>query len=75
MPARVTDRAGDFDKSFASAAKKLSGTFKYAYTGHTPIGPACYIADYRHLGGPDKDTVTVFCNTQNIQNSVTDLEM
>jgi CO/xanthine dehydrogenase Mo-binding subunit len=73
MPARITDREGDFDKAFKSAAKTLSGTFKYPYTGHTPIGPACYIADYRANGGPDKDTVTLFCNTQNVQNQVTDL--
>ena len=60
MPARITTNVGNFDTAFKSAAKTVSATFRYPYNGHTPLGPACAVADYRALGGPDKDTVTVF---------------
>ncbi len=74
MPARITQNVGNFDSAFKSAAKTVSASFNYPYHGHTPIGPACAIGDYRALGGPDKDTVTVFSNTQNIASTVTDLQ-
>jgi nicotinate dehydrogenase subunit B len=74
MPARITNNAGDFDASFKSAAKTVSATFKYPYNAHTPIGPACAVGDYRALGGPAKDTVTVFCNTQNVATTVQEVQ-
>ena len=61
MPARITNNSGNFDDAFKAAAKTVSATFKYPYHGHLPLGPACAVADYRALGGPDKDTVAVFC--------------
>jgi CO/xanthine dehydrogenase Mo-binding subunit len=73
MPARITNNSGNFDNSFKAAAKTVSATFKYPYNGHLPLGPACAVADYKHLGGPDKDTVTVFSNTQNIASTSTGL--
>jgi nicotinate dehydrogenase subunit B len=36
------------------------------------MGPACCVADYRALGGADKDMVTIFTNTQNVASTVTD---
>ncbi len=74
MPARVAQNVGNFDGAFKSAAKTVSASFNSPCHGNTPIGPACAIADYRALGGPDKDTVTVFSNTQNIASTVTDLQ-
>jgi CO/xanthine dehydrogenase Mo-binding subunit len=74
MPARITANTGNFDNAFRSAAKTVSGSFYYAYNGHTPIGPACAVADYKALGGPDKDQVTVIFNTQNINNTTTDVQ-
>jgi CO/xanthine dehydrogenase Mo-binding subunit len=74
MPARITSNVGNFDNAFKSAAKTVSASFMYPYHGHLPIGPACAVADYRALGGPDKDTVTVFSNTQNVANTVTGIQ-
>jgi CO/xanthine dehydrogenase Mo-binding subunit len=74
MPARITSNVGNFDNALKSAAKTVSASFKYPYNGHTPLGPACAVGDYRALGGPDKDTVTVFCNTQNVANGVLGLQ-
>ncbi len=74
MPARVTGSAGNFDAAFKSAAKTVSGSFAYPYNGHNPIGPACAVGDYKALGGPDNDTVTVFSNTQNVASTVTDVQ-
>jgi CO/xanthine dehydrogenase Mo-binding subunit len=74
MPARITGTAGNFDNAFKAAAKTVSGTFMYPYTGHTPLGPACAIGDYKANGGADKDTVTVFSNTQNVANTVTGIQ-
>jgi CO/xanthine dehydrogenase Mo-binding subunit len=73
MPARITNNSGNFDASFKAAAKTVSASFKYPYNGHLPLGPACAVADYKHLGGPTKDTVTVFSNTQNIATTSTGL--
>jgi nicotinate dehydrogenase subunit B len=70
MPARITSNVGNFDTAFKSAAKTVSASFQAAYNSHVPIGPACAVADYKALGGPDKDTVTVFSNTQNVANTV-----
>jgi CO/xanthine dehydrogenase Mo-binding subunit len=72
MPARIVNNNGNFDAGWNAAVKKVSGvTFKYPYNGHTPMGPAAAVADYRALGGADKDMVTVFHNTQNVANTVT----
>jgi CO/xanthine dehydrogenase Mo-binding subunit len=73
MPARITTQAGNFDAGWNSAAKKVSASFMVPYNGHTPLGPACAVADYKNLGGPAKDTVTVWSNTQNVANTVTGL--
>jgi CO/xanthine dehydrogenase Mo-binding subunit len=51
----------------------VSASFKYPYHGHIPLGPAVAIGDYKALGGPDKDMLTVFSNTQNITNTGNDL--
>jgi CO/xanthine dehydrogenase Mo-binding subunit len=74
MPARVTGTSGNFDNAFKNAAKTVSGSFSYAYNGHMPIGPACALADYKALGGPDKDQVTVFFNTQNNSSTTGDVQ-
>jgi CO/xanthine dehydrogenase Mo-binding subunit len=74
MPARITSNVGNFDTAFKSAAKTVSASFMYPYNGHTPLGPACAVGDYRALGGPDKDTVAVFSNTQNVANTVTGIQ-
>jgi CO/xanthine dehydrogenase Mo-binding subunit len=74
MPARITAQQGNFDTRFASAAKTVSGSFKYPYHGHTPMGPAAALGDYRALGGPDKDMVTVFHNTQNVATTTTEVQ-
>jgi nicotinate dehydrogenase subunit B len=74
MPARITNTAGNFDNGFKGAAKTISASFAYPYHGHNPIGPACAVADYRSNGGPDKDIVTVFSNTQNVSSTVTDVQ-
>jgi CO/xanthine dehydrogenase Mo-binding subunit len=74
MPARITTQAGNFDANFKAAAKTVSATFKVPYNGHTPLGPACAVADYKANGGPDKDTVVVFSNTQNVANTVTGIQ-
>jgi CO/xanthine dehydrogenase Mo-binding subunit len=71
MPARITSNVGNFDTAFKAAAKTVSASFMYPYTGHTPLGPAAAVADYRALGGPDKDTVVIYSNTQNVANTVT----
>jgi CO/xanthine dehydrogenase Mo-binding subunit len=71
MPARITMNIGNFDNAFRASAKTVAGSFKYPYHGHTPLGPAAAVADYRHNGGPDKDTVVIYSNTQNIANTVT----
>jgi CO/xanthine dehydrogenase Mo-binding subunit len=74
MPARITTTGGNFDAGWASAVKKVSASFAVPYNGHTPLGPACAVADYKSNGGPDKDTVTVFSNTQNVANTVLGLQ-
>jgi CO/xanthine dehydrogenase Mo-binding subunit len=71
MPARITSNVGNFDTAFKAAAKTVSASFMYPYTGHTPLGPAAAVADYRALGGPDKDTVVIYSNTQNVATTVT----
>ncbi len=74
MPARITGTAGNFDTAFKSASKTVSASFAYPYNGHNPVGPACAVGDYKALGGPDQDMVTVFSNTQNVANTVTDVQ-
>jgi nicotinate dehydrogenase subunit B len=74
MPARITNNNGNFDAGWNSAAKKVSASFRYPYNGHTPLGPACAVADYKNNGGLDKDTVVVFSNTQNVANTVTGIQ-
>jgi CO/xanthine dehydrogenase Mo-binding subunit len=74
IPASIHVQGGDFDAAFKAAAKTVSASFRYPYNGHIVLGPACFTCDYVHAGGPDKDRVTIFSNTQNVQNSVTDLQ-
>jgi nicotinate dehydrogenase subunit B len=74
IPARITNQGGNFDAAFKAASKTVSESFQYPYNGHIVIGPACFLADYVHAGGPDKDRVTIISNTQNVQSSVTDLQ-
>ena len=74
MPARVTSSVGNFDAAYKSAAKTVSASFMAAYNAHAPIGPACAVADYKALGGPDKDMVTVFSNTQNNASTVAGIQ-
>ena len=74
MPARITSNTGNFDTAFKAAAKTVSGSFIYGYNGHTPLGPAAALGDYRANGGLDKDTVTVFHNTQNVATTTTQVQ-
>jgi nicotinate dehydrogenase subunit B len=67
IPARLTANVGDVEAALKSAAHVVSGTFAHHYQGHTPIGPACAIADVR------ADGATIWSNTQNVENLVTDL--
>jgi CO/xanthine dehydrogenase Mo-binding subunit len=57
-PARILVDTGDFEKAFASAARTVSQTYKYAYNGHLPIGPSCCVADVTPAGA------RIFSNTQ-----------
>jgi CO/xanthine dehydrogenase Mo-binding subunit len=74
MPARITNNSGNFDVSYKAAARTVAASFRYPYNAHAPLGPACAVADYKALGGPAKDTVTVFSNTQNIASTSTNLQ-
>jgi nicotinate dehydrogenase subunit B len=67
IPTRYGSVTGDVDKALAGAAKTVSGTFAHHYQGHMPIGPACAIADVR------ADGATIYSNTQNVENLVTEL--
>jgi nicotinate dehydrogenase subunit B len=58
---------GNVDAALASAAHTVSGTFKHHYQGHMPIGPSCAVADVR------ADHATIWSNTQNVENCVTDV--
>jgi CO/xanthine dehydrogenase Mo-binding subunit len=67
VPNTYSAVTGDVDKALAASAKTVSGTFAHHYQGHMPIGPACCVADVR------ADQATIFSNTQNVENLVTDL--
>jgi nicotinate dehydrogenase subunit B len=41
----VVGPVGNVNEALASAAHVLSGTYKYAYQIHAPIGPQCAVAD------------------------------
>jgi len=58
---------GNVDAALASAAHTVSGTYKHHYQGHMPIGPSCAVADVQ------ADHATIWSNTQNVYNLVTDL--
>ncbi len=58
---------GNVDAALASAAHTVSGTFKHHYQGHMPIGPSCAVADVQ------ANQATIWSNTQNVENLVTDL--
>ncbi len=62
-----TATKGNVDAALASAAHTVSGTFKHHYQGHMPIGPSCCVADVK------ADGATIWSNTQNVENLVTDL--
>jgi CO/xanthine dehydrogenase Mo-binding subunit len=67
VPNAYSAVTGDVDKALAASAKTVSGTFAHHYQGHMPIGPACCVADVQ------ADHATIFSNTQNVENLVTDL--
>jgi CO/xanthine dehydrogenase Mo-binding subunit len=58
-PARIAVNSGNFDSAFASAAVKVSASYKVHYQGGMAMGPECAIADVTPQG------VRVFSNTQN----------
>ena len=58
---------GNVDTALASAAHVVSGSFAHHYQGHMPIGPSCAVADVRAT------SATIWSNTQNTENLVTDL--
>ena len=41
---------GNVDSALASAAKKVTATYKFAFNGHMSIGPTCALADYKRTG-------------------------
>jgi nicotinate dehydrogenase subunit B len=49
-PARIAFQSGDVDAAMKSAAKTYSGTFKYHYQMHAPIGPNVAVADVTSTG-------------------------
>jgi len=67
IPARIATSVGDVDAALKSAAHTVSGSFAHHYQGHMPIGPSCCVADVR------ADHATIWSNTQNVENLVTDL--
>jgi CO/xanthine dehydrogenase Mo-binding subunit len=59
-PARIGVNQGDFDSAFKGAAKTLTQSYKYHYTGHLPIGPSCCVADVTPNGA------RIFSNSQDL---------
>ena len=59
---------GNVDAALASAAHTVSGTFEHHYQGHMPIGPSCC-----RRGRAGATSATIWSNTQNVENLVTDL--
>jgi nicotinate dehydrogenase subunit B len=49
-PARIAAANGDVDGAMKTAAKTYSGTFKYHYQMHAPIGPNVALADVSPTG-------------------------
>jgi isoquinoline 1-oxidoreductase beta subunit len=45
--ARVTRTQGDFDKTFASAAKKVEAAYRFSFQAHAPVEPMNCVADVR----------------------------
>jgi CO/xanthine dehydrogenase Mo-binding subunit len=66
-PPVLSMNVGNYNAALAAAAHTASGTFKYAYNGHMPIGPSCAVADVTASGA------TVWSNTQNVEGLVTDV--
>jgi nicotinate dehydrogenase subunit B len=67
IAARAVHQATDYDfnvnpdqvdAALASAAKTVTATYKYHYTGHLPIGPNCCVADVTPNGS------LIYSNTQ-----------
>jgi len=67
VPTRYSAVTGDVEAALKASAKTVSGTFAHHYQGHMPIGPACCVADVQ------ADHATIWSNTQNVENLVTDL--
>ena len=67
VPAAINTNVGNFASAIQGAAHTVSTTFKYHYQGHTPIGPACAVADVTPTGA------TIWSNTQNVEGLVTDV--
>jgi len=67
IPTRYGSVTGDVDAALKASAKTVSGSFAHHYQGHMPIGPACAIADVQ------ADHATIWSNTQNVENLVTEL--
>jgi len=59
-PPRYIADSGAVPAALASAATKVSATYRYQYNGHMPIGPQCAVADVR------KDGATIFMSGQSI---------
>jgi CO/xanthine dehydrogenase Mo-binding subunit len=64
---------GSYNAAFAAAAKTLSASFYASDRGHNPIGPGCAIADWTPGTGGGADSVTVYSNTQNVEQCAQDL--
>ncbi len=67
VPTRYGSVVGDVEAALKSAAHVVSGSFAHHYQGHTPIGPACCVADVR------ADHATIWSNTQTVENLVLEL--
>jgi CO/xanthine dehydrogenase Mo-binding subunit len=59
-PAAIRVSTGNVEKALASAAHKVTQTYKYHYNAHVPIGPSCAVADVTPAG------TRLFSNSQNI---------
>jgi CO/xanthine dehydrogenase Mo-binding subunit len=73
IPARIVSDVGSYNAAFAAAAKTLSASFYASDRGHNPIGPGCAIADWTPGTDGGADSVTVYSNTQNVENCAQDL--
>jgi CO/xanthine dehydrogenase Mo-binding subunit len=64
---RVNTNVGNLERDLGKATKVVSASFQHHYQAHVPIGPGCAIADVSN------GKATIWSNTQNPHNLVTDL--